>query len=168
LDGDGLGDFSYTYWFDVAGLESSDPNPIVGPFIAGDPNAGTAPGIEDVFDVFTEPNYRPSPGYIDPNLTHYRGTYWFGSPPIFAQFYMELFAPGCASPGASGNYCSADIDGSFNCLVNLSDLVQLLSHYGITTGATRLHGDVEPTGGDGDVDLCDLVTLLAQYGDDCN
>ena len=33
---------------------------------------------------------------------------------------------------------------------------------------TRWDGDIEPPGGDGDVDLADLAELLSQYGDNCN
>ena len=75
---------------------------------------------------------------------------------------------GCPNPGATGNYCTADIDGSGDCMVDLSDLAQLLSNYGITAGATPEQGDIEPEGGDGDIDLSDLAALLSQYGDDCN
>jgi uncharacterized repeat protein (TIGR02543 family) len=86
----------------------------------------------------------------------------------------------CPNPGGSGNYCAADVypnngddvwdfadDG--DCVVNASDLGQLLSNYGITSGMTREDGDVYPPGGgDGGVDASDLGELLAQYGDDCN
>ena len=75
---------------------------------------------------------------------------------------------GCPNPGSSGNYCTADIDGSGDCLVNLADLGQLLSNYGMSSGASHDDGDIDPPGGDGDVDLGDLGTLLSQYGDDCN
>jgi hypothetical protein len=74
----------------------------------------------------------------------------------------------CPNPGGSGNYCTADIDGSGDCIVNLTDLAQLLSNYGITSGALPEQGDIEPPGGDGDVDLSDLAAMLNQYGDDCN
>ena len=73
--------------------------------------------------------------------------------------------PGCPNPGASGNYCTADIDGSDDCVVSLADLAQLLGNYGITTGAEHDDGDLDE---DGDVDLSDLAELLGQYGDDCN
>ena len=74
----------------------------------------------------------------------------------------------CPNPGSSGEYCTGDIDGSGDCIVDLSDLAQLLANYGITSGATPEQGDIDPPGGDGDVDLGDLAMLLAQYGDDCN
>jgi len=102
--------------------------------------------------------------------------------------YAQL---GCPFPGASGQYCTADIwpnngDGRWDydldgdCVVDLRDLAELLSNYGLIGPAGRMHeaGDVEPENGDGiwvdavdgdgDVDLADLAELLAQYGDDCN
>lgn len=86
----------------------------------------------------------------------------------------------CPNPGASGNYCMADcypnngdgiwdypVDG--DCIVNIQDLGQLLSNYGMTIGATREDGDVYPLpDGDGAVNLQDLGELLAQYGDNCD
>ena len=45
--------------------------------------------------------------------------------------------------------------------VDLSDLGQLLAHYGMTSGATWEEGDLD---GDGDVDLSDLGALLSNYG----
>ena len=172
LDGDALGDWSYTYWWDCDLLAGPGPGPAtVGPIMAGDPNAGTAPGIENTFDIYNDPNYVPAPGYVDPNLTYYIGSYWFGGTP-FAQFYMELFAPQCPNKGEAGRYCQADIGGSFDCLIALDDLAQLLGHYGCTTGCTLLMGDVDPYDpwfpGDGVIALGDLAELLGQYGDDCN
>ena len=86
----------------------------------------------------------------------------------------------CPQPGGSGNHCEADIypnsgngvwdygsDG--DCIVNMSDLGELLPNYGTTSGMTREDGDVYPVpGGDGVVNMSDLGELLAQYGDDCN
>jgi len=85
-----------------------------------------------------------------------------------ATLTVEPNGGGCPNPGGSGNYCTADIDGSGDCVVDLADLAQLLSHYGITSGATPEQGDIDPPDGDGDVDLGDLAALLSQYGDDCN
>jgi hypothetical protein len=73
----------------------------------------------------------------------------------------------CLNPGESGQYCTGDIE-DYDCVVGLADLSKLLSNYGATTGMTRWDGDIEPPGGDGDVDLNDLAVLLSQYGDDCN
>jgi hypothetical protein len=53
-----------------------------------------------------------------------------------------------------------DFDGD----VDLTDLAQLLAHYGMTEGATYEDGDLD---GDGDVDLSDLAALLANYGQSC-
>jgi len=174
LDADGLGDWGYTYWFDQTLLTpdgTGDPNvAVIGPVMAGDPNFDNAPGIENIFDIYNDPNYIPAPGYVDPNLTHYVGTYWFGGDP-YAQFYMELFAASCPNRGDSGKYCEADIDCSFDCMVGLNDLAQLLGNYGCTTGCTVLMGDVDPYDrffpGDGVIGLGDLAELLGQYGDDC-
>ena len=173
LDNDALSDFGYTAWWDWSTFNpGGPPNQLVGPRICGDPNIDlTATGIEDGFDLYNDPGYIPQPGYFDPNLTHYVGGYYFGGPPIYSQFYMELFAPGCPNRGDSGRYCQADI-ANFNCIVDLPDLAQLLGSYGITAGATLLDGDVYPPDpffpGDGAVNLQDLSEMLGQYGDDCN
>jgi hypothetical protein len=166
LDGDQLGDFSYTYWFDVAALESPDPNPKVGPLITADPNGGTPPpGAEEWFDLFSEPNYSPSPGYFDPNLTG--GCVTLSLAP-FSQFYMELFAPRCPNRGDAGHYCSCDCN--YDCVIGLGDLACLLALYGSTTGSRLM--DCYPYDpfcpGDGVIDLADLAELLSQYGDNCN
>lgn len=68
-------------------------------------------------------------------------------------------------PGASaGNAipCPGDLDGDLD--IDLSDLAQLLSNYGITSGAVYEDGDLDE---DGDVDLSDLAALLAVYGTTC-
>ena len=153
LDGDGLVDFGYSFWFSV-----NTPGAVMGPAIAFfDPD--TAPGADEWYDLFDV--CPPDEGYV--------GTYSLGPN---RQLYWEMFAPGCPNRGASGRYCSADIDGSFDCIVGLADLAQLLANYPMTTGATLLDGDVDPYDywfpGDGDVDLGDLAELLSQYGDDCN
>jgi len=164
LDADGLTDFGYTYWF-TNYTPTAENN--TGPTIAGDPNAipQTAPGIEDVFDQFA-----------DPNLSVYVDTYWFGGE-SFAQFYLELFGWLIPDPPCPSGYYTADIDcGSHpcDCVVGLADLAQLLAHYGMTENATHGMGDVDcwyeegQCWGDGDVDLADLAVLLSQYGDDCN
>ncbi len=61
-----------------------------------------------------------------------------------------------------GTPCPGDLDGDGD--VDLSDLSQLLAHYGITSGAEYEDGDLD---GDGDVDLSDLSALLAVYGTTC-
>jgi hypothetical protein len=58
--------------------------------------------------------------------------------------------------------CPGDLDHDLD--VDLSDLAQLLSNYGLTSGATYEDGDLD---GDGDVDLTDLSALLAVYGTTC-
>jgi hypothetical protein len=59
--------------------------------------------------------------------------------------------------------CPGDLDGDGR--VDLSDLAQLLSNYGTTSGASYADGDLD---GDGDVDLADLAALLAVYGTNCD
>jgi len=58
--------------------------------------------------------------------------------------------------------CPADLDHDLD--VDLSDLAQLLSNYGETSGMTYEDGDLDE---DGDVDLADLAALLAEYGTIC-
>ena len=58
--------------------------------------------------------------------------------------------------------CPGDLDHDLD--VDLSDLAQLLSNYGTTSGATYEDGDLDE---DGDVDLADLAALLAVYGTTC-
>ena len=176
LDGDGLGDFGYFQFF-----SGRDPGCLHGPGLCGwlglDPNnlPPECPGVEDAFDLFANPSWNNGPNNVDPNNIEpaFVGTMWFGGLPLtFAQFYFALYAPGCPYPGDSGRYCQADIDGSYDCVVGLADLSQLLAHFGMTTGATLMDGDVDPYDptwpGDDDVDLADLTELLSQYGDDCN
>jgi hypothetical protein len=55
-----------------------------------------------------------------------------------------------------------DLDG--DCVIDLSDLALLLSHFGTPTGAAYADGDVD---GDADVDLNDLILLLDNYGRMC-
>jgi hypothetical protein len=52
-----------------------------------------------------------------------------------------------------------DLDGDED--VDLSDLAQMLVHYGKQNGATYWMGDLD---GDEDVDLSDLAVLLEWYG----
>jgi nitrite reductase/ring-hydroxylating ferredoxin subunit len=58
--------------------------------------------------------------------------------------------------------CLGDLDGDGQ--VTLSDLVILLSNYGMTTGVASDDGDLDD---DGDVDLADLAALLPRYGAVC-
>jgi hypothetical protein len=85
---------------------------------------------------------------------------------VFTNVPGETESPVTVEPGTTG-YVSAtvfnpvpgDLDGDGD--VDLSDLGQSLSHYGMTGGALYEDGDLD---GDGDVDLVDLATLLANYG----
>jgi hypothetical protein len=64
--------------------------------------------------------------------------------------------------GAEAPFCFGDLDGDGD--IDLSDLAQLLSNYGETSGMFYEDGDLD---GDGDVDLSDLAALLAVYGTTC-
>jgi len=57
---------------------------------------------------------------------------------------------------------AGDLD--YDCDVDLSDLAELLGHYGTTSGATYGDGDLD---GNGAVDLSDLAELLGHYGEVC-
>jgi hypothetical protein len=82
---------------------------------------------------------------------------------------IDLSADGCPEPGASGNYCTADIDGSGDCLVGLPDLGALLASYGKCPGDPGYNADADLTDdGDPCIKLADLAEMLTQYGDDCN
>lgn len=59
--------------------------------------------------------------------------------------------------------CVGDLDGSG--AVDINDLTQLLSNFGVDQGATPEQGDIE--GNDGDVDINDLTLLLANFGVIC-
>lgn len=59
--------------------------------------------------------------------------------------------------------CTGDLNGDN--AVNLTDLAQLLSNFGLGSGATLSQGDLN---GDGAVSLTDLATLLANFGTVCS
>jgi hypothetical protein len=61
-----------------------------------------------------------------------------------------------------GQSCRGDLDGDGQ--VALTDLAQLLGHYGMTSGAAYTDGNLDR---DGDVDLVDLAALLGLYGTVC-
>lgn len=61
-----------------------------------------------------------------------------------------------------GPACPGDITGDG--AVDLSDLSQLLAHFGEGAGQTYADGDLD---GDGDVDLSDLSGLLVHFGETC-
>jgi hypothetical protein len=163
LDGDGLVDFSYDFWFYNVPPNTSYMGTFFGPYV---PIAGEDGGAKDVFEL-----------YGDPNLTTYYGVYWFGGPPLFAQFYMQMDKACCSSAGTSPpgvlDYCWSDIypagPGCGDCLVNISDLGTLLSNYAQPGTYTYTQGDIYPKyDGDGVVNVGDLGQMLAQYGDNCN
>ena len=174
LDGDVLTDWGYFQFY-----SGRTPGCRHGPPFCGllDPNnlPPECPGVENVFDLFADPNWNNGPNNLDPNNLGpaYVGTYWFSGNFPYAQFYIELYAPSCPNQGESGRYCSADIDGSYDCIVNLADLAEFLRcMYWCPIDPSRCCCDIDPYDpyhpGDGDCDLADLAELLTQYGDNCN
>jgi hypothetical protein len=75
------------------------------------------------------------------------GGLWVGEGGVYPRLTIETGIPG-----------DINHDGR----VNLTDLAQLLAHYGMPDAATYEDGDLD---GDGDVDLSDLAVLLAHYGE---
>jgi hypothetical protein len=71
-------------------------------------------------------------------------------------------AGGFWAGGAEEPFCFGDLDGDND--IDLADLAQLLSNYGIPSGAVYEDGDLDL---DGDVDLADLAGLLSVYGTTC-
>jgi hypothetical protein len=84
----------------------------------------------------------------DPHM-ELSGNNLFGNPFLYADW--------AGFPDLEG-----DLDG--DCDVDLEDLANLLSHYGLTDGATYPDGDLDC---DSDVDLADLTALLSHYGEAC-
>ena len=81
---------------------------------------------------------------------------------VYASNMTRVVAGFLADPNGVHWECLGDLDGSLQ--VNIADLAILLSHYGMTSGATMEDGDLDY---DGDVDLRDLAALLARYGVNC-
>ncbi|MEP0847853.1 MAG: hypothetical protein HRF50_13670 [Phycisphaerae bacterium] len=99
LDDDQLADFAYSYRI----IDPSDST-ATGPLISiPDPNNPlAAPGVEDAFDDYLDPNYAP----CDPNVPYF-STYWFGGTP-YAQFHLALYGylfvdAACNCPEVYGN-----------------------------------------------------------------
>ena len=75
---------------------------------------------------------------------------------------LELEGGFWAVTAGADTFCFGDLDGDG--AIGLSDLAQLLSNYGMPSGAVYEDGDLDS---DGDVDLADLAGLLAVYGTTC-
>lgn len=59
--------------------------------------------------------------------------------------------------------CPGDLDNDGD--IDLSDLAELLAHFGMTSGVIAEDGDIDC---DGDVDLSDLAALLAVFNQTCD
>jgi len=129
---------------DALGTPDDDPRLNFGsPCIDAGDNAAFPDGIW--FDAVGAPRFHDDPGTEDTgNLNGGGGVIDMGA---------------CEFQGIT---CFADITGDGQ--INLADLGQLLSNYGMTSGASYSNGDLN---GDGAVELSDLGELLARYGDSC-
>ncbi len=76
---------------------------------------------------------------------------------------------GCPRAGDAGRGCTADIDGSDDCMVTIADLAELLGAYGTCPGEPLYNPDADLVDdGDPCINIADLAELLGQYGDDCS
>ena len=107
---------------------------------------------------------------IDGNSTWSRTV--FGSPSLDRIHYIEIHADTWGAgftiwmDGLRFDPPLTPFTGDLNYdgRVDLSDLAELIAHYGMTSGASWEDGDLT---GDGAVDLTDLATLLGSYGEVC-
>lgn len=79
--------------------------------------------------------------------------------------YDCVVTNGCGSQTSSAaalTVIAGDLDGDGT--IGLADLSNLLTNFGMTSGATYADGDLD---GDGDVDLADLSDLLTNFGLSC-
>lgn len=149
-DQDGLVDFGYGLI--IVNCECAGQ---AGPLVADGP-INTSPGSTNQYDVFDPPKWAGG-DYIRTDT---------GPAGTLGQLAMRIYTDtgeGCPQPGCDDGGIDVDLDG--NCIVNLSDLTQLLAGFGTPSGATNEQGDVD---GDGDVDLTDLTNLLARFGNMCD
>jgi hypothetical protein len=104
------------------------------------------------FFLFTDDSGDAAPAYVSSVL--------FVDRAMTEEEVAALGAPD--ADGIMDRPCPGDLDGDGD--IDLADLAQLLSHYGVTSGGTYADGDLD---GDGDIDLTDLAELLAHYGEAC-
>lgn len=79
---------------------------------------------------------------------------------------VRVHAYDCPNPGASGGYCTTDLDG--NCKIDIVDLATLLSTYGLCPGDPGYIVEADFTDdGNPCIAIADLAALLAQYNDIC-
>ena len=109
------------------------------------------------------PNYFSQINYFAPDGSGYVLGPDFGPNEMYEGYGYPLVEPGdLAVMPATNPWCPGDINDDQQ--IDLSDLAQLLSGYGLTSDAQYEDGDLD---GDADVDLSDLAQLLGVYGTVC-
>ncbi len=141
--------------------------------------SGTDPGQHDFIETLTgirdapttlhltlRDGYQPAAGDV---LDLVRSEFYseigsFDLPPLGdgRDWQVEQSAAGLRLRVLSTEPCPGDVTGDNS--VDIVDLATLLSHFGITEGATRRDGDLS---GDGAIDLYDLTLLLNEFGKGC-
>lgn len=123
--------------------------------------------------LYNGPDEVPGLSPLEPNIPNIGEYAWYVDPNLPAASSYRIRVEDVLDPNIydwSDPFGVTDCIGDLDCDndVDLSDLAQLLSNYGTTSGATYADGDVHPPPcGDGDVDLADLAELLAQYREGC-
>jgi hypothetical protein len=161
-------DFGYAFWFDVQPHGTR-----MGPLITEKDDVN-APGMESFWA-----GYEGNDPWVDPNVwfdDHWAFVtlWWFGDPNLGYPFggfthalWGDRYEVGCPTPGASGNYCTADLTG--DCQVTVGDLGVLLGVFGSCPGDPDYNqqaGELAPA--DPCVTVGDLGVLLGQFNDNCN
>ncbi len=162
-------------WNGAAGVTRFTPQPwATGTPIAYDPNDQDIP-FEVVFDVniglsdgrvLSYFQNQLHSGRVFVSVTSLTDTEQFGDSSFIPKFFTKEGTseePGAAAPKLTIVLAPPGLDGDLDgdgC-VGLSDLSQLLTHFGVTSGASPEDGDLD---GDGDVDLADLSGLLENFG----
>ena len=116
-------------------------------------------GCEDAWVMAADWRYECDP--ISLTIMAEPGVYWLVVAPVIASDLAACPASYVATASRVAP-CPGDLDDDGD--VDLTDLGQLLSNYGTTSGAEYEDGDLDC---DRDVDLADLATLLTNYGG-CN
>ncbi|MCC6360940.1 MAG: hypothetical protein IT450_19545 [Phycisphaerales bacterium] len=113
---------------------------------------GYAPTLGDVFVPIT----------WNPGASAHFGEFELPPLPAGLLWDVQITDTGLRLEVIANEPCPGDVD--FDLDIDLNDLARLLSHFGMTEGATLGDGDLT---GDGAVDLADLAILLNEFGKGC-